>query len=139
MDAFVRRQVEAILHRTRTLVVISTMRWTPMQAVPITAQEVMQRLAAGEAVIFVDARPQPLWDSAPLTIPNAIHIPPGAVADNVGKVARLLPIVTYCTLPEAGASAEVARELAEHERANARPLLGGLAAWQAAGYPVAPK
>lgn len=137
IDGFVRTQVEEILNQTRTQVLVDSTRWCMMQ--PITAQEVMERLDAGEPVIFVDARPQPLWESASVTLPNAIHVPPGAVSERVGKIARLLPIVTYCTMPDAEASTEVARELAEHQRTNARPLVGGLDAWQQAGYPVASK
>jgi rhodanese-related sulfurtransferase len=111
----------------------------PLEPLRITPQEVMRRVEVGETLIFVDARPPELWDVADATIPNAIHVPPGAVEEHLGEIARFLPIVTYCTLPGEAASAQVARELSAHHREGARPLQGGFEAWRNAGYPVAPK
>jgi rhodanese-related sulfurtransferase len=68
---------------------------------------------------------------------------PGALLADVNSVDRIVgavpvesELVIYCTCPNEASAALVAKALMAHGYKRVRPLLGGLDAWHAAGYPV---
>lgn len=87
-------------------------------------------------LIWVDARPQPEFDSG--------HIP-GAILLNAEQWDALLPaflnawkpgekVIVYCSKQSCGASREVARRLREEANlSNVFVLKGGWEAWQQSG------
>lgn len=92
-------------------------------------------LAAGVVdLVVVDARSPEAFAASHL--PGAVNLPHATIDDEV--VAGLDPAalyVTYCWSPACNASTRAAAELAGHGL-RVKELLGGLAAWEAEGYPV---
>ena len=72
----------------------------------------------------------------PRAIPGALHVPPEHVATCVASINPNTEVVLYCTCPNEASAARVAQLLMRHGVLRVRPLLGGLDAWVAAGYPV---
>lgn len=64
----------------------------------IMPAEVIEKLAAGEKIVFLDTRTTADWASGTAMIPNAIHVKNNEV---LNKALREIPkerlIVTYCT------------------------------------------
>ena len=62
----------------------------------ITAAEVKKRIAAGEEIVFIDARNPQAWAESDVKVPHAIR-----ASDNldeiVSKVPKNDPMVAYCT------------------------------------------
>ena len=99
----------------------------------------MHRMGSGEPILFVDARPDFEWENSAVKLPGAIRVPPGEVTRHLDEIAEWAPIVTYCSLSDQEYSFDVAADLKQNRRRLARPLRGGLEAWQQAGQPVVPK
>lgn len=102
----------------------------------ITVQELNDAVAAGRNPAIVDVRSQAarLIDS---------RIIPGALLADVNSVDRIVDavpldaeLVIYCTCPNEASAALVAKALMSRGYKRVRPLLGGLDAWDEAGYPV---
>ena len=70
-------------------------------------------------------------------LPNALHIPLSQLASRAGELSPLTqrPVVTYCARGTRMTSA--ARALAKLGFKEVYALRGGIAAWRAAGLPVA--
>jgi rhodanese-related sulfurtransferase len=66
-----------------------------MEKMPV--DEVMQRLDAGDPLIFVDARSEEAWQESHVQIPNSIRVPPDQAEEFAGAVADEATIITYCT------------------------------------------
>jgi rhodanese-related sulfurtransferase len=69
-----------------------------MEPVRITTEQVKQRMATGERIVFLDTRSPAAWGESDVRIPGAIRVPP----DEVEQHLREIPppgqtIVTYCT------------------------------------------
>ena len=99
------------------------------QMEPVTIDELEQRLAADEIVLY-DVREADERDSG--FIPGSAHLPyrTARQAAETGLVGDL-PIVTIC---ESGARAAIAASVLSSVGLNARPVLdGGLDAWRARG------
>jgi rhodanese-related sulfurtransferase len=103
----------------------------------ITAEEAKGRLDAGEAVVFLDARNEDLWQSSGWQIPRARRLPPDQVDAHLDEVPLADLIVPYAASAED--ASKVARRLAECGWPNVRPLLGGHEGWRACGYPTESK
>jgi rhodanese-related sulfurtransferase len=73
----------------------------------------------------------------PRAIPGALHVPPEDVATRLASIKPDAEVIVYCTCPNEATAARVAQLLIRHGVVRVRPLLGGLDAWVAAGYPVA--
>jgi rhodanese-related sulfurtransferase len=100
---------------------------------PISREELLARLEAGEPLVVVDVRPLEEYRVAHL--PGAVSIP----LDELGQRLRELPqerqIVAYCRGPYCAFAPEAVRTLRAHGYA-ARHLRDGLPEWAAAGNDV---
>ncbi|MHA6205249.1 DedA family protein/thiosulfate sulfurtransferase GlpE [Dyella soli] len=102
----------------------------------ITVEELNGAITAGRMPAIVDVRSEAARMVDTRVIPGAL------VADvkSVDRIVSLVPIdselVIYCTCPNEASAAMVAKALMQQGYKRVRPLLGGLDAWDAAGYPV---
>jgi membrane protein DedA with SNARE-associated domain/rhodanese-related sulfurtransferase len=102
----------------------------------ITVDELNQSIAEGQTPVVVDVRSQAarLLDT---------RIIPGALLADLDSVDRALlgippdrELVIYCSCPNEVSAAKAAKLLMAIGYRNVRPLLGGLDAWDAAGYTI---
>ncbi len=63
----------------------------------ISAEELKQKLDAGEDVVIVDLRHSIDFEADPSTIPGALHVPSEEFAARNGEIPRDREIVLYCT------------------------------------------
>ena len=102
----------------------------------ITVDELNQAIAGGRSPIVVDVRSQParLLDSR--VIPGELL----ADLDSVGRTLQDIPpdreLVIYCSCPNEVSAAKAAKLLMALGYRRVRPLLGGLDAWDSAGYAI---
>ena len=102
----------------------------------ITVDELNQAIAGGRSPIVVDVRSQParLLDSR--VIPGALL----ADLDSVGRTLQDIPpdreLVIYCSCPNEVSAAKAAKLLMALGYRRVWPLLGGLDAWDSAGYAI---
>jgi rhodanese-related sulfurtransferase len=93
------------------------------------AQELKERLDAGEDVLLVDVRESRELKSG--LLPDAVHIPMRELTTRWEEVAQANEIVCYC---QVGArSLETALFLRSKGLFNATSLEGGIVAWRAIG------
>jgi rhodanese-related sulfurtransferase len=102
----------------------------------IEVGDLYRALESGRSPLIVDARSLAGRQLQPLWIPTAIHAPIGGMERGLASASRDQDVVFYCSCPDEGASARVARQLLRHGFKRVRLLQGGLEAWTAAGYPV---
>jgi rhodanese-related sulfurtransferase len=96
-----------------------------LSTIECSAQEIKERLDAGEPVTMLDVR-EPS-ETAGGVIPGAILIPLGQLRARWGEVKNANEIVCYCA---AGArSLQAAHFLRENGLFNATSLDGGISAW----------
>src|SRR3569833_1986389 len=95
-------------------------------------------IARGPAPLIVDVRSATAVALEPRQIPGALRVPLNEVKDRLLGLPRDREIIAYCTCPNEVSAAEVAKILMDNGFRRVRPLRGGLAAWIAAGYAVAP-
>lgn len=89
-------------------------------------------LLARGAITLIDVRNRTEWDAGHL--PDARHIPIGYLRDRLGDLPRDRPIVLQC---QSGARSAIAASVVQALGVpNAIDLVGGYAAWEAAGHPV---
>ena len=109
-------------------------------AVLITVAEVQALLAAGAPVVPLDVRREEPRAESDFQAKGSLRLAPQlAVADarRLGLPADAW-VVAYCTCPAEETSGRVARDLIRNGWPRARALVGGFAAWRAAGLPVEP-
>lgn len=98
------------------------------------AQEVLERVEAGEPVVLLDVR-EPA-EVAQGIIAGARHIPLGELAARWSEVADCDEIVCYCR--SGGRSLRAAELLRAQGVFNATSMEGGVGAWAAAGGRLVP-
>jgi len=106
----------------------------------ITPEQLNQKLKAGDDILILDL--QHHHDSAAerLGIPGAVRINARALEQYRDvKIPPSREVVLYCDCPGEYTSARVALALHQKGIERVRPLAGGLRAWQAQGYPLAPE
>jgi hydroxyacylglutathione hydrolase len=97
-----------------------------------TAAEVADMLARGDGTV-VDVRGHAEWEAGHL--PGVANIPVGHLAERIAELPTDRPLVVHC---QSGARSAIAASLLQaHGLANVVNLVGGYAAWQQAGLPVA--
>jgi membrane protein DedA with SNARE-associated domain/rhodanese-related sulfurtransferase len=95
----------------------------------ITAVELRERLARGEALVIIDLRSDHEYAAAPGGIPGALRFRMNEIADRHREIPRDRDVVVYCTCPDEEASARVALLLHSRGILRVHPLEGGLGAW----------
>ncbi|SAK40028.1 rhodanese domain-containing protein [Caballeronia fortuita] len=87
--------------------------------------------------LVIDVRRRERRAMDPFAIPGALLLHDDA-ASQLADIARNRKLVTYCDCPSDVSAALAAKELTAHGFTDVAPLLGGLAAWRAAGYALEP-
>jgi membrane protein DedA with SNARE-associated domain/rhodanese-related sulfurtransferase len=107
-----------------------------MRMARISPEELQAKMASGEEPVILDLRHPLDFLAAPRTLPGALRINPGEVEKRWRELPEDREIVVYCTCPNEETAVMVARQLKELGLSRVRPLLGGLAGWERAGFAV---
>lgn len=102
----------------------------------ITADELRDRLEAGEEVTIVDLRHPLDLEADPHMIPGARHMLPEELDHRHHEIPRDRDTVLYCACPNEVTSARTALLLKRKGITRVRPLEGGIDAWRARNYPI---
>jgi membrane protein DedA with SNARE-associated domain/rhodanese-related sulfurtransferase len=101
----------------------------------ITPEELNAQLESG-GVVVIDLRPTfALQPDAPKVL-GALQMSPEELERRYGEIPRDRDVVLYCDCPNEASAAQMARRLRKRGVKRVRPLLGGIDAWRAHGYPV---
>lgn len=105
----------------------------PLETLPQwTVGALREQLQRGGDLFLLDVRQPDEWADG--HIEGAVHITGAGLPDRLGEVPRDRPIATLCG---SGFRSSVAASLlAGRGYRNVVNVLGGMSAWQAAGYPV---
>lgn len=101
-----------------------------------TVEELHHALARGHAPLILDVRSSVARELEPRAIPGALLADIDAPLNSLRGVSFEREIVSYCDCPNEATAAKVANSLIAAGYRHARPLLGGLDAWEKAGFPV---
>ena len=102
----------------------------------ITVQELNDELNKGRNPAIVDVRSEAARMLDSRIIPGALLADVNSVDIIVNAVPLDAELVIYCTCPNEASAALVAKALMSRGYKRVRPLLGGLDAWDEAGYPI---
>ncbi|MGH7978838.1 MAG: rhodanese-like domain-containing protein [Limisphaerales bacterium] len=102
----------------------------------ITPEELGKMLDAGQNPLILDVRPMLELEQDPAIIRGAIHLAMEDVEARHKELGRDREIVIYCDCPNEVSSAKTALLLRRKGFNRVRPLLGGIAAWRKANYPM---
>ncbi len=105
---------------------------TVLEAPSITPSELSARRASGTAPVAIDVRSAEEYAAG--HIPGALNIPFDQVAERISEVAAPHGVALYCMVGPRARKGESA--LLGRGYTSVLHLEGGLAAWQAAGFPV---
>jgi membrane protein DedA with SNARE-associated domain len=102
----------------------------------ITVEELHRAMAAEGAPVVVDVRPQASRQLDTRVVPGALLVDAQGIDRTVHDIPFDRELVLYCNCPNEVSAARVAKILMAQGYRRVRPLLGGLEAWDAAGYGV---
>ncbi len=105
---------------------------TSALAESIAPSEISSRREAGQAPVVIDVRTPEEFAAG--HIPGAVNIPFDEVAERISEVEAPHGVALYCMVGPRARRGETA--LLASGYTSVFHLEGGLAAWQAAGYPV---
>ena len=108
------------------------------RAARMTAEELKQRLDAGEPLVVVDLRTALDVEVAPYRIPGAVRFAPADLGHGRAPFRREDTVVFYCSEPNEATSARLAIFGYKKGYLRVHPLSGGLEAWRGRGFPVEP-
>ena len=91
----------------------------------VSSKEVHQMLADKKDFVFLDVRSPGEYEQ--VRLPNAIHIPLGAVRTRLAELPRDKEIITFCKISLRGYEAALILQAAGFE--NVRVMDGGIAMW----------
>jgi membrane protein DedA with SNARE-associated domain/rhodanese-related sulfurtransferase len=100
----------------------------------IDVDELHASLQGGDAPVVLDIRAPGYRELEPYTIPGAVFADERRLGDILAAYPPERGIVIFCACPDEVSAAWLAARLREHRYRDVRPLRGGLAAWQEAGY-----
>ena len=100
----------------------------------ITVDELNQSIADGQTPVVVDVRSQAARLLDTRIIPGALLADLDGVAQALQDISPDRELVIYCSCPNEVSAAKAAKLLMAIGYRNVRPLLGGLDAWDSAGY-----
>ncbi|HEY8967218.1 MAG TPA: VTT domain-containing protein [Candidatus Methylacidiphilales bacterium] len=92
----------------------------------------------GPGVVVLDVRDPLSLAERPRLLPTAKWFPFATLETRLGELDLAKPIVVYCACPKDEGAIGVAELLTKKGAADARPLLGGIEAWEALGEPTVP-
>jgi len=87
-------------------------------------------------VVVVDLRSAFEITSGGAKVQGALEMTPHELTLRHREIPRDRDVVLYCGCPREESAAAMARMLRERGVTRARPLLGGIEAWRARGFPV---
>jgi membrane protein DedA with SNARE-associated domain/rhodanese-related sulfurtransferase len=102
----------------------------------ITVDELHQAMRAERAPVVVDVRPEATRQLDTRVVPGALLVDAQGIDRTVHDIPFDRELVLYCNCPNEVSAARVAKVLIAQGYRRVRPLLGGLEAWDAAGYGV---
>jgi membrane protein DedA with SNARE-associated domain/rhodanese-related sulfurtransferase len=102
----------------------------------ITVEELNQAVTAGLAPIVVDVRSESSRLLDGRIIPTALLVGSSGIDRAVHDIPFDQELVIYCNCPNEVSAAKAAKILMQQGYRHVRPLLGGLDAWDSAGYVV---
>ena len=102
----------------------------------ITVDELNESIADGQNPVVVDVRSQAARLLDTRIIPGALLADLDGVDQALQDISRDRELVIYCSCPNEVSAAKAAKLLMAIGYRNVRPLLGGLDAWDAAGYVI---
>lgn len=100
---------------------------------PLSGDELLARLKAGEPLVVVDVRPAEEYGAA--HVAGAVSIPLAELEQRLSELPSDREVVAYCRGPYCAFAPEAVRTLRQHGYA-ARYLADGLPEWAAAGREV---
>ena len=102
----------------------------------ITVDELHQAMRTERAPVVVDVRPEPSRQLDTRVVPGALLVDAQGIDRTVHDIPLDRELVLYCNCPNEVSAARAAKVLIAQGYRRVRPLLGGLEAWDAAGYGV---
>ncbi len=63
----------------------------------ISIEDLKRRMDKGEEFTFIDTRNPEAWGKSDTMIPGAIRVPLDRLEENLPRIPKSKPIVTYCT------------------------------------------
>ncbi len=102
----------------------------------ITVLELNAAMLEGRAVAVIDVRSDAARQLDDRIIPGALLVNESGIDRTVNDIPSDRELVVYCNCPNEVTAARIAKVLLAQGYVRVRPLLGGLDAWDAAGYPV---
>jgi rhodanese-related sulfurtransferase len=102
----------------------------------ITVTELAQMIDSGKNPVIFDVRPAEIRLRDGI-IPGAHVAHPSDIETALHEFPRDAEIVVYCSCPNEASAALAAQHLRRAGFKTIRPLLGGIEAWEKAGYPIA--
>lgn len=102
----------------------------------ISVDELHEMMDREQRPVVVDLRSAVGRELDPRCIPGALTIDLANVAERLEHLPPDCEMVFYCTCPNEASAAHAARIMMSRGFTRVRPLLGGLDAWSAAGYPM---
>jgi hydroxyacylglutathione hydrolase len=105
----------------------------PVEHLPVlTVYEVRAKLNRREKFTILDVRSEGEWNEG--HIKEALHIYVGHIKERMADIPKDKPVAIFCNVGRrAGLGASILRREGYREVYN---VLGGMAAWKAAGYPI---
>ena len=68
-----------------------------MDAPRISVDELKKRMESGEDFTVIDIRKAEAWAESDTMIPESIRVPLDELAENLARIPKDRPAVTYCT------------------------------------------
>ena len=102
----------------------------------ITADELRQKLEAGENPVILDLRSRAELELNPSVISGAIHLEMEEFAKRHHEFPHDRDIIVYCSCPNEVSSARVALQFHRKGFTRVRPLLGGIDTWRNNKFPM---
>lgn len=102
----------------------------------ITVDELHQAMRTERAPVVVDVRPEASRQLDTRVVPGALLVDAQGIDRTVHDIPLDRELVLYCNCPNEVSAARAAKALIAQGYRRVRPLLGGLEAWDAAGYGV---
>jgi NhaP-type Na+/H+ or K+/H+ antiporter len=104
----------------------------------ISVDELAALLQGEHPPLVLDVRSRAHYERDAGQIPGSVRVLPDLIEEWASNQPRDRVIVAYCTCPDEASSGRASRQL-RLMGFDAKALLGGYKAWEAAGHPIEPK